>query len=461
MIIDRIYTPSLAQVTYLVADEAAGEVAVVDPRRDVQAVLDWAAERDFRIVAVLETHVHADFVSGGPDLAAATGATLYGSRLGNQDFPHQPLDDGDLIPVGSLKLQAYFTPGHTPEHMSYLLFDPAQGTDPLAIFTGDALFVGDVGRPDLLGGAHTSDLANQLHATVSERFLTLPDSVIVYPGHTAGSSCGKAIGDAPDSTIGAEKRGNYAFQPMDRETFVATVLRDMPLAPTYYPQLKKVNKVGPAPLADLPAGAPLSPSSVQTMQHDGALVIDTRGADAFGAGHIPGALAIGWGPNFLAWIGWIAPYDRDLVLVLNDASTYQDAVTELRRIGLDRVAGYLQGGMDAWSAAGLPEATLAQMTVNELASRLTTADAPAVLDVRRPDEWNEGHIASASHTYVGEMAQGAEPVLDDARPTAVICGTGYRSAVAASLLQQRGHRHLINVTGGMTAWNAAGLPVVQ
>jgi hydroxyacylglutathione hydrolase len=249
---------------------------------------------------------------------------------------------------------------------------------------------------------------------------------------------------------------------MDRETFVSTVLDNMPLAPTYYPELKKVNKVGPVLTTALADGSPLTASSVAAMQQEGALVVDTRGTDAFGEGHIPGALAVGWGSNFLTWIGWIAPYDRDLILVLEDDATYEEAVTELRRIGLDRVAGYLQGGMSAWTAADLPTVSLAQITVTELADRLQAGEPDlAVLDVRRPDEWESGHIATADHAYVGTMAQGKRLAINDERKTAIICGTGYRSLVAASLLQQQGHTNLINVVGGMTAWDDAELPVVQ
>ncbi len=459
MIIDRLFTPSLAQVAYFVADEIAGEVAVIDPRRDIEGYLSWAAERNLRIVAVLETHVHADFVSGGPELSEATSAPIYTSRLGKQTFDHVPLDDGDSISVGGLKLQAYFTPGHTPEHMSYLLFDPAHGSEPVALFTGDALFVGDVGRPDLLGAAQTADLAAQLYSTVTDRFLPLPDRVIVYPGHTAGSSCGKAIGDAPDSTIGTERRNNYALQPMGRESFVDTVLKDMPLAPTYYPQLKVVNKAGSQSLDVLPDGTPLDAGAVADLLLEGALVIDTRETEEFAAGHIPGSLAIAWGSSFLEWMGWIAPFDRDLVLILGDESTYDEIRTELRRIGLDRLAGYLKGGLSAWMADRRPVDTLESVTVEELSRRLDSSDAPLVMDVRRSGEWTSGHIAGAEHVYAGSLAQGADVDIDDDRTTALICGTGYRSAVAASLLKKHGHHNLVNVNGGMDAWLERGLPV--
>jgi len=460
MIVDRLFTPSLSHVAYLIADEASGEVGVVDPRRDIQCYLDWADARGLHIIAIFETHVHADFVSGGKDLAEATGATLYASRLGDQDFPHHPLDDGDDVRVGSLIVRAFWTPGHTPEHTSYLLIDPAQGDDPVAVFTGDALFVGDVGRPDLLGAARTQELMSQLFSTIIQRFASLPDATIVYPGHTAGSSCGKKIGDAPDSTIGAEKRTNHAFQPTTEEAFASAVMTNMPLAPTYYPELKRVNKVGPAALAELPLGEALTAEAVVAAQEGGALVVDARTPAAFGAGHIPGAVFAGWGANFLTWMGWFAPYDRETVFVLDDPAVFADLRTELQRIGLDRIAGYLDGGMTAWTEAGYPAQTLAQESASDLAAQLGEAgDAIRVLDVRNASEFADDHIEGAVNVFVGAIAQGAEVPFDVGEPLAVICGTGYRSSVAASLLQARGYTGLVNVTGGMTAWNEADLPV--
>ena len=460
--IDRIFTPGLAQVAYLVADPAAGVVAVIDPRRDIDAYLDWANAHSVRIAAIFETHVHADFVSGARELAEATGAPIYASRLGHEEFAHTPLDDGDEITIGSVRLRAYFTPGHTPEHLSYLLFDPAHGDQPRALFSGDSLFVGDVGRPDLLGEAATRGLAEQLYHTVVDRLATLPDDVIVYPGHTAGSACGKKIGDAPSTTIGQEKLVSYAFHAPSQEAFITRVLADMPPPPTYYPVLKRVNKVGATLLADLPTGEALTPEMVATRQAAGALVVDARTPGAFGAGHLPGAIFAGLGPNFLAWLGWLAPYDREIILVLDHDEAFAEARTELRRIGLDRVAGYLAGGLDSWHSAGREVATLPQITVQELQERLAGAEPPAVLDVRSDDEWTSGHIGAAEHLFAGLIAQGADLPLDGGSgPLAVICGSGYRSSVANSLLQARGYTNLLNVTGGMTAWQEAGLPTTE
>jgi hydroxyacylglutathione hydrolase len=461
-IVDRVYTPGLAQVAYLVADEAAKVTAVIDPRRDIDAYLEWAAVRGLRIKAILETHVHADFISGARELAAATGATVYASRQGAQEFPHHPLDDGDEVAVGRLRLRAFWTPGHTPEHLSYLLIDPDAGPDPIALFSGDILFAGEIGRPDLLGPEQTRQLVQQLHDTVTDRLRSLPDDVIVYPGHTAGSPCGKKIGEAPQTTIGQEKRLNYAFQARDKDEFVRTVMEGMPQPPAYYPMMKRVNKVGPALLRELGEGSALSADEVAALQAKGALVIDARSPEPFGAGYVPGAISVGLGSRFAIWAGWLTPYDRELILIFEDDEQFDAAQTELRRIGLDRVAGYLEGGQAAWRASGREVVTLPQMIVRDVASQLVgPPNGLLILDVRDETEWAGGHIPGAVNRPAGEIAQGTEVPVPAAEHVAVICGTGYRSSVAASILQARGMPNVCNVTGGMGAWEAAGLPTTQ
>lgn len=456
MILDRVFTPGLAEVAYLVADEAAGEVAVIDPRRDIDAYLAWARERGLRITAILETHVHADFVSGARELAAATGATIYASRLGDTEVPHTPLDDGDEVAVGALRLRALWTPGHTPEHLAYLLYDPAQGETPVALYSGDVLFAGEIGRPDLLGPEAQQRLIVQLFDTVEQRLKALPDDLVVYPGHTAGSPCGKRIGDAPQTTIGQERAANYAFNQPDREHFVRSVMAEMPKPPAYYPMMKRVNKVGPALLRDLPAAQPLSATDVAAQQEAGALIIDARPAAAFAQGHIPGAVTLPLGPSFAIWAGWLTPHDREIILVLETGEQFAEAQTELRRIGIDRVAGYLAGGMAAWPRAGFPQAFLETIQPAELAARF--ADY-RVLDVRDQSEFAGGHLPGATNAPAGNLAQGAAAPAAVEGETAIICGSGYRSALAASLLQQRGATGIVNVAGGMTAWQAAGLPL--
>lgn len=460
MKLERFNTPGLAQVAYGIADPSTKQAAVIDPRRDIAPYLAWAARHGYTIVAVLETHVHADFVSGARELAAATGAPIYAGRLGESAFPHVPLDDGDVIDVGNLKLQAFWTPGHTPEHMSFLLIDPALGALPSALFSGDVLFAGEIGRPDLLGEERQDQLIEQLHDTVYNRLARLPDDVIVYPGHGAGSPCGKNIGETDMSTIGREKQFNYAFLAGSKEDFVRSVMAGMPRPPAYYPTMKAVNKHGPTLLRDVPTGAPLNAGEVAALQEQGALVIDARLPEDFAKGHVPGAVSVGLGPNFAIWVGWLTPYDRDVVLVLADDSQYSEALTELHRIGVDRVKGYLRGGIQAWRASGMPLDQLKELSVEDLALRLDDHQSDIrVLDVRDATERAGGHIPGSRNVSAGAIAQGAEVDLDDDAPVAVICGSGYRSMVAASLLQGRGLTNVMSIPGGMGAWTKSGLPV--
>jgi hydroxyacylglutathione hydrolase len=462
MELTRFYTPGLAQVAYGVADPRTKQAAIIDPRRDVDEYLTWASDRGYGIVAILETHVHADFVSGARELAEATGAPVYAGRIGQTAFPHQPLDDGDTVPVGQLTLQALWSPGHTPEHLSYLLFDPRRGDAAVALFSGDVLFAGEVGRPDLLGEEAQQRLVRQLYETVTDRLAALPDDLIVHPGHGAGSPCGKKIGDAARTTIGQEKYFNYAFNTGSREAFIDAIMAGMPRPPAYYPAMKRVNREGPALLRDLPAGEPRSPEEIEARQAAGTLIIDARDAGEFAVGHIPDAVNVGLGASFAIWAGWLTPYDREVALVLPDDARYEEARTDLRRIGIDNVAGYLEGGMAAWRSSGRPVATVAEMSVAELASRLELEDDDLqVLDVRDATERAEGHILGSRHQFAGALAQGAAAGGDAEKPVAVICGTGYRSSLAASLLQRQGLTRVITVPEGMTGWQAANLPVAR
>jgi hydroxyacylglutathione hydrolase len=405
----------------MICDDASGEVAVVDPRRDVQVYCEWARVREARITAVLETHVHADFVSGSRELALLTGAPLYTSRLGEQTFPHQPLDDGDEIRVGAIRLHAFRTPGHTPEQMSYLLFVSEGATEPAAMLSGDALFVGDVGRPDLLGVEQTKSLSRQLYETVAERFASLLDDLVVYPGHTAGSACGKKIGDAPHTTIGAERRLIYAFKARDQDDSVQRVLQDRPKPPTYYSELKRVNREGATLLADLVAPRALAPDEAAQLQRNAGLVIDTRPAESFGMQHIPDSIFVGFGTNFATWMGWLAPYDRDIVLVLTEEVSLDYVVTALRQLGIDRIAGFLDGGIASWREAGHETATPAQMTVEQLARR------------------------------VEEIPAGGNVVT--------VCRSGRRSLDAVDILVNTGYAEVKSIAGGMIDWQAAGQSV--
>lgn len=460
MIIDRVFSPGLAQVAYLVADEASGDVAVIDPRRDVDAYIDWASQRGLRITAILETHVHADFVSGALELQNATGAPIYSSLLGDQEFEHVSLRDGDRVAVGSIAIEARWTPGHTPEHIVFLLFEPGQ-TLPSAMFSGDLIFAGEIGRPDLLGSAQTEKLARQLFTTLTARIADLPDDLLIYPGHTAGSSCGKKIGDAATTTLGAERTFTYAFQFDDEQAFIDAVMAEMPAPPPYYPTMKVVNRVGPALLETLPSGRGLSATDVAAMIEDGALVIDAREARRFDQAHIPGSYYAGAGPDFVAWVGWKAPYDRPVVLVLERDDEFAHYANELHRIGIDQVAGYLDGGIETWLDAGHPVDRLEAVTPERFAAMMQSEPNATVLDVRTRDEWKSGHIPAARNTFAGDISAGA---AIDASPDDLVlltCATGFRSRVAASQLQARGVSRIIQLDGGMDAWTNAGLPTEQ
>lgn len=459
MIIERIYTPGLAQVAYLVADESTGDVAVIDPRRDIQLVLDWAAERHFHISAILETHVHADFVSGALELRKVTGAPIYSSKLGNQDFPHTPLKDGDQVTVGGLTLEARWTPGHTPEHIVFLLFDPASSSEPQAMFSGDLVFAGEIGRPDLLGAAHTAHLAKQLFETLRYRIADLPDDLLIYPGHTAGSSCGRKIGDAAVTTLGAERRYTYAWQFTDENEFVRGILDDMPTPPPYYPRMKIVNRVGPALLDTLPAGVALSVDDVVAATGQGALVIDARDELSFDRAHLPGSYFAGSGPDFVTWVGWRAPYDVPVILLLEHDADFAHFANELHRIGIDDIAGYLSGGIDAWIAAGQPTESLEALSPAQFQRLLQDHPDATLLDVRSREEWKQGHIEHARNAFAGDISAGSAAPLEEGDLVLLTCATGYRSRVAASMLQSQGRSLLGQLDGGMDAWDAAGLPV--
>ncbi|MEZ4532418.1 MAG: rhodanese-like domain-containing protein [Thermomicrobiales bacterium] len=461
MIVDRVFTPGLAQVAYLIADESTGDVAVIDPRRDVQVYLDWAAERNFRISAILETHVHADFVSGAVELHRVTGAPIFASALGNQEFDYEPLRDGSRVPVGRLVLEARWTPGHTPEHVAFLLFDPDSSDAPQAMFSGDLIFAGEVGRPDLLGEAHTGQLALQLFETLTQRIADLPDELLVYPGHTAGSACGRKIGDAATTTLGEERAGTYAWQFTDAKAFVEGIMDEMPAPPPYYPRMKVVNRVGPALLADLPEGTALSADRVSSAIADGAVVIDARQEQSFDRAHIRGSFYAGSGSDFIAWVGWRAPYDRPIVLVLDDDADVSAFVTELRRIGIDARVDFLAGGIDSWIASGGSVDRLEVLTPAEFQSLMQSAEDATVLDVRSRDEWKTGHIENARNAFAGDISAGAPVDIDSESLVMLTCASGYRSRVAASMLQSKGISRIVQLDGGMDAWDGAGLPVAN
>lgn len=457
MFFKQFYLGCLAQASYMIG--ADGEAAVVDPRRDIETYLDEARAQGLAIRHVLETHLHADFVSGHRELAGRTGAKIYFGGKAAARFDHVAVREGDEIRMGPVVLRFLETPGHTPESVSILVFDRERSEEPQAVLTGDTLFIGDVGRPDLLGvKMSAAELAGMLYDSLHGKLLTLPDSVAVWPGHGAGSLCGRNISSETSSTIGQQRRFNYALQPMSREEFVRMMTTDLPEAPAYFSRDVEANRGGAAALGELPKPAPLSPAEAEARRRAGAVVLDTRPASEFAAGHVPGAVHMGLSGQFASWAGTLLPAGAPIVLVTEDEERVAESQTRLARVGIETIVGFLDGGIAAWDAAGLPLGKTEQVSVDELAARIAEGAAGQVLDVRRPGEWKAGHIAGALHVPLSELpARAAE--LDRSRPIHIVCASGYRSSIATSLLAQQGFAHVVNIVGGMSAWSSARLPI--
>lgn len=458
MKIERFEVPGLSQYSYVVSD--AGCAAVIDPMRDIDRYLTIADAQGLRITHILETHIHADFASGALALAQATGAELTVSGYDRAErfqysMPHRSLADGDSVCSGQLRLQALHTPGHTPEHISFLLFDRTRSdSDPLALFSGDFLFVGSLGRPDLLGEEAKLGLAHDLFRSVQHRIAHLPDSVVLYPGHGAGSLCGSGMSQLTESTLGYERATNPFFRYPEAE-FVQKILASVPHMPAYYPRMKQLNSDGAPALQPIPGATALSLSEVESLAaQPGVVLLDLRRPEAFGGAHIAGSINIGAGQNLSLWAGWLLASDRDIVLI-TDRGDDEEARRSLVRVGLDRITGYLRGGISAWLAAGLPFARLTQLSVDEVNDRRASA---LILDVRSDAEWRSGAIAGAQHLMLGDLPQHIDSLPSD-RDIIVVCGSGFRSSIAASLLARAGLSRLSSMSGGMTAWNAQQLPL--
>jgi glyoxylase-like metal-dependent hydrolase (beta-lactamase superfamily II)/rhodanese-related sulfurtransferase len=448
MQLKRYFIEGLAHASYLFG--ADGEAAVVDPRRDVDDYIADAAALGLKIVAVLNTHPHADFASGFPELAARTGAKIYTSHRAPVKYERVPARDGQRIKVGSLEVEMLETPGHSPDSLSFLV---REGGKPTVVFTGDLLFVNDVGRPDLRDAdADPADMANQLYDSLFGKLLALPGEVRIYPAHGAGSLCGRALGSAPFSTMDQERQHNWAAQIRDRAEFVKQMTANLPDRPAYFSYDVGVNLRGAAPFSKLPPLRVLTEAELKQAVRDGATVIDTRPAPFFGAGHFPGSLNIGLGSAlFSTWAGFLVPGGTPIALVVGSPDAAAKARLELARIGFDNVAGYIE-------AAALKETQqLSQLSVCDLKRGLQRGDAPQVLDVRTPGEWDGGHIEGARHFPLPKLSAGLGKLAKDV-PLAVLCGSGYRSSIAASLLLARGFKRVQNVMGGMAAFQETKCP---
>lgn len=450
----------LGNATHLVISERARVGALVDPLRDVDRYLEAASGAGVRITHVFETHIHNDFISGSRELAARTGARIGASAAAALPFDHQPLHDGDVIMIGDVRFRVLATPGHTPEHVSYLAEDLRAPTEPPVLFSGGSLLVGAVSRTDLLGHEHAAGLARQLYHSLYDRILPLGDEVVVYPTHGAGSFCTAAPGAARQTTIGQERRHNRFLCHGTSEAFVADVLRSMPSYPAYFRHLRTINQQGPPVLGQLPELAPLSPGEVQARQRRGEAVVDLRPVARYLAGHIPGVYHVELRPAFAVWVGWVVPFGTPVVLVSDPPAVPEEAVRQLIRIGYDDLPGYLEGGMAAWEKAGLPVAQFPSLTVAEVRARLARGEPLVVLDVRQDAEWQAGHIPWAQHVEVGALTS-ADLAFPPGAPIVTHCGHEQRSATALSVLERRGYTNLHLMAGGWDAWQEQGLPVVR
>jgi hydroxyacylglutathione hydrolase len=471
VLLHRIWDPKLAQAGYLIGCTEAREALVIDATRDVDQYLALAASLSLRIAHVTETHIHADFVSGSRELAARAGAKLYLSDEGGPDWRYDfatsdgavSLHQGDRFTMGRVGVEALHTPGHTPEHLTFLITDGAAATEPIAAVTGDFVFVGDVGRPDLLERAArvegTMESAARTLFRSLQHFKSQPDYLQIWPGHGAGSACGKDMSAIPHSTVGYERRFNWAFGVTDEAEFVRLVLEGQPDPPKYFGMMKRINKEGPRPLGGLPRPNPLPGERITELLDRGELVIDTRTSAEFATGHLPGSINIPFNNAFTTWAGWIAPYDRDLYLISAkpDGRQSELALRDLAMIGLDRVAGSF--GLDAlgvWTHAGRPLASFGRISARELSDRLEAG--AATVDVRSRTEWETGHIPGGVNIPAGEIADRMDE-LPQGRPLVVHCQGGTRSAIAASLLNARGVTEVLDFTGGFAEWEREGLPV--
>lgn len=459
MILRYFYDDKLAQASYLVGCAQTGEALVIDPMRNVLPYLKVAEKEGLRITHVTETHIHADFVSGSRELAAATGATIYLSDMGDADWKYayaaDPnvilVRDGDRWMVGNVRLEVLHTPGHTPEHISFLLTDTRGADKPMGVFTGDFVFVGDVGRPDLLeeaaGYVGTKEAGAREQFQSVQRFKKLPDYLQIWPGHGAGSACGKALGAVPTTTLGYEKQFNPAFQFDQEAAFVEWLLDGQPEAPRYFAQMKKVNKEGPALLRRLEAPAHYERPTLDQIVEDGCLVVDLRSRGEYAWAHVPGTVNIPADSNsYVTWVGWFVDYDRPLYAILPSLDALPEVLRDLRSIGVDIFSGYFGPDVVAHDTQPLPV-----ITAEELADRLPL-NGMMLLDVRNRSEYEEQHVRGAINIPLGYLPRRLDEIPAD-RPVITQCASGYRSQIAASFLQAAGFHNVRTLNEGSEVWS--------
>lgn len=457
MYFEQFYLGCLAHASYMLASE--GEAIVVDPQRDVELYLKAAADHDVTIRHIFESHLHADFVSGHRELAARTGAKIYMGAQAGATLPHVPVHDGFVLKFGKASIRVLETPGHTPESICLVVTDEEKSPAPWAVLTGDTLFIGDVGRPDLSPKHTPVQLAGLLYDSLHNKLMKLADNVLVYPAHGAGSLCGKNMRADRSSTIGTERLTNYALQIKSRQDFVAQLTSNLPARPEYFSKDAEINRTGATALSELPPLRALTPAELNAMLENGALALDVRPNDEFAAVHVPGSVNIALSGQFASWAGTVLGLTAHPVLIAETKEQLEEARLRMARVGIEVLDGYLHGGVNAWKQAGLPIGTLAQISVVDLEARLQSGELQ-VLDVRRAPEWEAAHIENATWWPLDNFKVSA-PEMDRDLPIAVHCKSGYRSVIAGSLLQRAGFKNVVNVIGGFDAWQQAKLPSVS
>lgn len=460
----QFFIEGLGCASYLIGCEAQGVAAVIDPDRDVQKYLDTARERGLTITHIIETHLHADHVSGNTDLAQRTGAKIYVHEAAGTAFADETVQDGDSIQLGNVRLDVLHTPGHTPESITLLVSDTTRSEEPWLAFTGDTLFVGDIGRPDLVGLEAARQLAGDMHDSLFNKILQQDDSLLILPGHGAGSLCGKSIGSMKSTTLGYERRFNPALAPRSRDEFVEYDVNNLPEQPGNHSTIKKLNRQGPKPLGAV-ADNPLTVQESIPYFQQGAAMLDLRPKAEYVQRHVPGSVHLEADNQLSNRIGYVLPPHIPLVLVAADEAQYREAVFSLARVGYEKVVGYLAESLDVWEAMGLPVTSgdIQDIDARELNNLLVNGNGsrPIIVDVREPWEYQQGHIPEAVSIPLGQISARLGEIEKNGRPIAVVCASGNRSQSAAALLGRNGYETVYNLVGGTSGWMMAGLPLSQ
>jgi hydroxyacylglutathione hydrolase len=459
VLIQQFFLGCLAHASYIVASE--GVAAVIDPQRDVDLYLDFAREKSLSIEHIIETHLHADFVSGHHELAERTGARIYLGEDAHATFPHIGIKDGDTLQFGNARINFLHTPGHTIEGICAVLTDLASPSQPRAVFTGDTLFVGDVGRPDLSADYTPQQLAALLYQSLHEKLLKLPDDTEIFPAHGAGSLCGRQMGSERSSTIGKQRRTNYALLARTQDEFIHLLTDSLPPRPEYFGRDVELNRAGASSINQLPPPGPLNAPEVLRLQSEGAIVLDTRPAMEFAVAHVPGSVHIALSGQYASWAARILGLDRRIILVGEDADQLRESQLRLARVGIEHVDAYLEGGITGWIHAGYELDYIPQVSVQELADlQEKEKDHLAILDVREPGEVETGAFEDSIRIPLGQLADRTNE-LDPTKLIVVHCKGGYRSSIATSILRRAGLEEIADLTGGFDAWKAADLQKAQ